>query len=277
MRGQRWASSVVALLTLAVGGCADTILLRPCNDPQPKVDATSRSVGQRRVEVFVGRTPACRTTVPQAYVLGFTGNNGRAEEMVGWMTGERWAGFPVEIWVVNYPGFGKSQGPAKLDAIVPAALDVYDELKQVAGDRPIYVDGNSFGAAVALHVATVRPVAGLVLKNPPALRQILLERYGWWNLYLWAGPAAAYLPDELDAPARAAKVSVPAVFLMAEADTLVPPRFQAYVHDAYAGPMTIVRMPHCQHIDRADAATEKIVRQWIDEHWNLPHAATAMK
>jgi hypothetical protein len=276
MRASRWEPIVVGVLMLLVGGCADSILLRARVDPQTCVPAKPRTVGDRNVEVFVDRTAACKDT-PQAYVLGFTGNNGRAEEMVGWMTSERWADFPVEIWMVNYPGFGKSTGPAKLDAIVPAALEVYDALRKVAGDRPIYIDGNSFGAAVALHVATVRPVEGLVLKNPPALRQVILQRYGWWNLYLLAGPVASQVPAELDAPAMAAKVSVPAVFLMAEGDTLVPPRFQAYVHDAYAGPKMIVRMPNHDHIDRADPATEAIVRGWIGQHWRRPAAVTAMR
>jgi pimeloyl-ACP methyl ester carboxylesterase len=197
--------------------------------------------------------------------------------MVGWMSTERWGDFPVEVWMVNYPGFGHSQGPATLSSIVPAALDVYDALHAIAGKRPIFIDGNSFGAAVALHVATVRPTPALVLKNAPPLHQILLDRNGWWNLYLIAGPLAAQVPHELDAPTMAAKLSVPAAFMVAEKDTLVPPYYQAYVFDAYAGPKTIIRMPNLQHIDRADAASEKTLHDWIAARWQetLP-TATAM-
>src|SRR5437899_673838 len=76
----------------------------------------------------------------------------------------------VEIWAVNYPGFGGSSGPAQLRLIPSAALAAFDALQSKAGTRPIIVFGTSLGATVALHVAAHRNVHGIVLHNPPPLR-----------------------------------------------------------------------------------------------------------
>ena len=95
---------------------------------------------------------------------------------------------------MNYPGFGGSTGPARLARLGPAALTAFDAVKHAAGDRPVVVFGASLGTTTALHIAAHRPVAGLILHNPPALRQIILRQFGWWNLWLLAGPLARKIP-----------------------------------------------------------------------------------
>jgi pimeloyl-ACP methyl ester carboxylesterase len=62
----------------------------------------------------------------------------------------------VEVWGVNYPGFGGSTGPARLARIGPAALAAFDALKREARDRPVVVFGASMGTTAALHIAAHR-------------------------------------------------------------------------------------------------------------------------
>src|SRR5207302_1484160 len=81
------------------------------------------------------------------------------------------------------------------------ALAAFDALKSKAGHPRIYVFGASIGSAVAMNVAANRGVRGLILHNPPPLRQIILRNYGWWNLWLLAGPVALQIPRELDSVA----------------------------------------------------------------------------
>ena len=268
-REKPYVVGVLLVLLAGVGGCADLILLRPPGNPPPCPQATRKNVGTEKVvlEIFVQRSPACHGAEPKAYVLGFTGNHGRAEEMVGWVTSERWADFPVDVWMVNYPGFGGSTGPATLPAIAPAAVAAYDALAKVARGRPIFIDANSFGSSVALHVAAVRPTAGLILKNAPAIREVVVERNGWWNLWLPSMVVANQVPAELDSPVVAKTVHVPAVFLAADDDWLVPPHYQGLVQQAYAGPVTIIRMPGLDHGDRADAPAEQQLHYWIEHRW----------
>jgi pimeloyl-ACP methyl ester carboxylesterase len=167
---------------------------------------------------------------------------------------EMWNNRAVEVWGMNYPGFGGSTGPARLARLGPAALAAFDALKETAGDRPVIVFGASLGTTTALHIAAQRKVAGLILHNPPALRQIILRQFGWWNLWLFAGPMARKIPADLDSIANAKAVNAPAIFLLAEKDEVVAPRFQRLVVDAYAGEKRVIPLAGAGHNSPVEGA-----------------------
>src|SRR2546429_470384 len=79
--------------------------------------------------------------------------------------------------------------------------------------RPSSGAGRGSGPPAAWTVAANRPVAGLVLPNPPPLRRLILRRFGWGNLWLAAGPVAMGVPSELNSLDNATKVHAPAVFI----------------------------------------------------------------
>ena len=184
------------------------------------------------------------------FILRFYGNADRADRWAA-MEAEMWNDRAVEIWGMNYPGFGGSTGPARLARIGPAAVAAFDELRRHATNKsavesavpsgptpssalgtahataPIVLFGTSIGATAALHVAVSRPteIAGLILQNPPPLREMILRQFGWWNLWLLAGPVALQIPRDLDCIANARASRSPAIFLLAERDEMVAPRF----------------------------------------------------
>ena len=181
-----------------------------------------------------------------AYVLRFYGNADRAERWVA-LEAETFGERAIEVWGMNYPGFGGSSGPARLKRMSPAALAAFDALKSKAGNQPIFVSGASIGSAVAMNVAVNREVRGLVLHNPPPLRQIILRNYGWWNFWLLAGPVALQIPRELDSVANAKRIHAPAIFLLAENDEIVPPKFQRLVVDSFASKKQVITLPGAYH------------------------------
>ena len=73
------------------------------------------------------------------------------------------------VFVSDYPGYGRSEGVATLDAFEAAALAAYDEVRRVTGlpEERIVVHGHSLGTMLATHVAVNRRVGGLVLEGPP--------------------------------------------------------------------------------------------------------------
>ena len=160
-----------------------------------------------------------------------------------------WGDLPVEVWAVNYPGYGGSAGPARLKSIPPAALAAYDALAKRANGKPIFLLGQSLGTTAALFVAANRPCAGVILSNPPPLKQLIWQRHGWWNLWLLATPVALSVPSELDNLANARRVNAPAVFVLAGNDTVVPPKYQEQVFAAYAGPKRAIRVSDIDHND----------------------------
>jgi pimeloyl-ACP methyl ester carboxylesterase len=180
------------------------------------------------------------------YVLRFYGNADRAERWVA-TEAEEWNDRAVEVWGMNYPGFGGSTGPARLAPIGPAAVTAFDELKRHTTEQPIVLFGASLGTAAALHVAAHRPAAGLILQNPPPLRQMILRQFGWWNLWLLAGPLSLQIPRDLDSIANSKAVHAPAIFLLAEKDEVVAPRYHRLVVEAYAGEKRVISLPSAHH------------------------------
>lgn len=165
-----------------------------------------------------------------------------------------WSNRAVEVWGMNYPGFGGSTGPARSSVIGPAALATFDELKLQANERPIVPFGTSIGATAALQVAAHRPVAGVILQNPPPLRELIIRQFGWWNLWLLAAPVALQIPRDLDSVQNAKTSQVPAIFLLAEKDEMVAPRFQQLVVNAYVGEKRVITLRGAYHNDAIQGA-----------------------
>ena len=268
----RAALIVVPLYALVVtfGGCANRMLLHPSRHAIDAGDAVRLTVphSDRAIEIWSARSPAlAQGAEPRAFVLEFCGNATRAEEIAQFVA-QRWQKHPVEVWVMNYPGFGGSEGRAELRTIAPSAMATYDALARRASGRPIFVEANSMGTVPALHVAAARPaVAGLVLQNPPPLRRLILGRYGWWNLWLAAGPIALQVPRELDSLATARRIRAPAIFLVSGRDALVPPKYQQLVIDAYAGPKQVIRMRDMTHWQPVSGDAEQRLADEIDRLW----------
>jgi pimeloyl-ACP methyl ester carboxylesterase len=241
----------VYLIVMLFGHLSDHLILFPTNTPINAGSAVRKPVAfeNGELEMWVAQSEAVRSKGNvDVYILRFYGNADRAER---WPMEEAamWGERAVEVWGVNYPGFGGSTGPARLSAIGPAALAAFDELKRNAADRPIVPFGTSIGTTAALHIATHRPVAGLILQNPPPLREMILRRFGWWNLWLLAGPIALQIPKDLDNISNARKIHAPAIFLLAEEDEVVPHRYHQRVVDAYAGNKRVIALPGAHHND----------------------------
>ena len=204
---------------------------------------------------------------PEVYVLRFYGNADRADRWVA-EEAEMWNDRAVEVWGMNYPGFGGSTGPARLTRLGPAALATFDAAKSEAGSRPVIVFGASLGTTTALHIAAQRKVAGVILHNPVALRQIILRQFGWWNLWLLAGPLAQKIPRDLDSITNAKTTRTPAIFLLAENDEVIAPRFQRLVVNAYAGEKRVIPLAGARHNDPLEGASIANFHQALD--WLVP-------
>lgn len=268
------AIGVVYFAVIFFGRLPDHLILFPTRAPIDAGGAIRKTIPFQNgeVEIWTAASKLARQKGgADIYVLRLYGNADRAER---WLTAEaeEWNDRAVEIWGMNYPGFGGSTGPARLSRIGPAALAAFDELKRNAADRPILVYGASIGATAALHVAASRPagIAGVILHNPPPLRQMILRRFGWWNLWLLAGPVALQIPPDLDAVSNAKAIHGPAIFLLAERDEVVPPRYHRLVVDAYAGEKRVIPLPGAYHNDPIEGAALTDFHRALD--WLLPKA-----
>jgi len=240
---------IVYLFAIFFGRLPDHLILFPSTAAINAGAATRKPIPFQNGELEIWRAKSPRRNDnggPDIFILRFYGNADRAEHWVA-AEAESWNGRAVEIWGMNYPGFGGSTGPARLNRVGPAALAAFDALQKSAGERPIVVCGTSLGTTAALDVAAHRPVAGIILQDPPAIRPMILRQFGWWNLWLLAGPLSLQIPQDLDSVANAKAASASAIFLLSEKDEVVAPRFQKLVADAYTGEKRIITLRGAKH------------------------------
>ena len=262
--------AIVCFAVIALTPLPDRLVLFPTTDRLDAGAAIRKPIpfGGGELEIWTAASKLAQQRGQSGiYVLRFYGNADRADRWVA-AEAEMWNNRAVEVWGMNYPGFGGSTGPARLARLGPAALAAFDAVKREAGDRPVVVFGASLGTTTALHVAAHRQVSGLILHNPPALRQIILRQFGWWNLWLLAGPLAQKLPADLDSVANAKKVRVPAIFLLAEKDEVVAPKFQRLVVNAYAGEKRVIQLSGAGHNSPLEGAGLTSFHDALD--WLLP-------
>lgn len=258
------------LLTLIACGCSDRLILFPTTHPLSNSGLVRHEVTMQngqRLEIWAARSHGASNAEPEAYVLSFIGNAARAELTAPFFA-QDWGERPVEVWAVNYPGYGGSTGRARLDALAPAALSAYDELRRYCGNRPIILESRSIGTAASLYLATQRPVSACVLHNPPPLRELVLRRYGWWNLWLIGGPLAMSVPSHLDSVVNARRGNAPAVFILADADRVVPPEYQQLVANTYVGPKRVIHAPGADHTVRISGKAAEEYQAGLDWIWS---------
>lgn len=230
---------------------ADNLILKPTRDP---IDTSHKARKQidfegGHIEVWLAHNKPDNfldsMDSPDLFVLKFPGTGGRAER--GTLhPAEIWNDLYSEVWTVNPPGYGGSSGRATLRSLPQSAQTVFRHLRTVAGDRPIIVTGNSLGNISALHVAANFPIEGLLLRNPPPLRELIIGKHGWWSLGL-SRFIARQVPHTLCSISNAAATSCPALFVMSGRDRMVPPRYQRLIIDAHAGEKRVFVLPEADH------------------------------
>jgi uncharacterized protein len=271
------AIGIVYLAVMFFSHLPDHLILFPTTAPIDANGAVRKILPFQngQLEVWTAKSQlALQKGAADIYVLRFYGNADRADRWAA-AEAEMWNDRAVEVWGMNYPGFGGSTGPARLSRIGPAALTAFDELQRHVSDWPVVVFGTSIGATPALHVAAHRSVAGLILHNPVPLREIILRRFGWWNLWLLAGPVALQIPPDLNSISNAKAIHAPAIFLLAEQDEVIPPRYHKLVVDAYAGEKRVISLHGAYHNDPIEGvglADFYHALDWLLPKANSPHA-----
>lgn len=180
------------------------------------------------------------------YVLKFPGTGGRAERG-GSHPCEVLSPNDYEVWTINPPGYGGSQGVACITNISEVSQKSWQAIATHASETPIVVVGNSLGSMYALHVAARFPVAGVFLRNPTPLTEMILGRYSWWNFGLFTRKVCAQIPPDVRVLPNAGQATAPLFMVTSTHDRLVPPRYQQMLADAYAGNVTVFEIENADH------------------------------
>ena len=182
--------------------------------------------------------------------IKFPGTGGRAERS-GPHPFEIDVDRKTEIWTVNPPGYGGSSGSATITSIAATGDAVWEHLTTHYPGVPIAVVGNSLGCAAALYLAAGKDVAGIYLRNPVPLQQMISSRwkYNWWNFGL-ARVLARWIPDELDTIENAKRCSCPLLLIRSERDRVSPERYQQLIFGAFRGEKSEFVIEGADHHDQ---------------------------
>jgi uncharacterized protein len=153
---------------------------------------------------------------------------------------------PVDaLLLMNYRGYGLSQGRPSETVLVADAIWVLDTIVQRLALAPeqVILMGRSLGTGVAVQVAAQRPVAGLVLVTPfDSLVSVARKHYPFL-------PAGLLLRHRFDSLGLAPQRSQPALFLVAEADEIIPNSASLRLSGAWEGEVTLVTIAGAGHND----------------------------
>lgn len=197
---------------------------------------------------------------PAPLVIYFGGN---AEEVTSYLPWAEREWGRRAVLLVNYRGYGASQGEPTERALVADALALYDAMAtrgDVDGTR-IAVHGRSLGSGVAAQVAAARRPRCVVLTTPLASAlDVARVAYPWL-------PVALLMRHRFDAAAAAPRASSPALVVIGEADTLIPPAHSERLAAAWGGPVEVLRLPGRGHGDvQDDPRYAPVLHAFLDRH-----------
>jgi pimeloyl-ACP methyl ester carboxylesterase len=168
-------------------------------------------------------------------VLYFGGN----AEQVSWMLDEASAAPAVGWLLVDYRGYGASEGSPSEAALVADALLWYDRFSPQA--RKIFVFGRSLGSGVAVRLAAERRLDAVILVTPfDSMVEVGKRHYP----YL---PVSLLLRHRFDSVMHAPKITAPLLCIVATRDSIIPVEHARLLYDAWAGPKRWVALEEAGH------------------------------
>ena len=155
---------------------------------------------------------------PQAQMalVWFHGNGGNLSDRVDQITAFH-AALPVHLLIIDYRGYGKSDGEPSEEGTYLDADAAYDYLLTQFNPEKLVVYGQSLGAAVATEFALRHGnVAGLILEAPfLSIKEMAKVHYGWL-------PVGGLITTHYDNISKIGKVRMPILILHGDQDETVP-------------------------------------------------------
>lgn len=238
------AAAALSLLVL-LAGCEELVYHPVPTSPAQEAAVRARHPQAQPLEVRAADGVALRgwllpgTRPDRPLVLYFGGN---AEE-VSWLLDHAQAFAGWDLALVNYRGYGRSDGRPRERDLLADAVAVYDHLVAAGSPRRVALVGRSLGSAIATHVASQRPVTCVVLVTP------FDSAVAVGRDVLPIVPVSWVIGDVFDAAPLAPAIRAPLRVIVASHDTIVRRERSQRLFDAWGGSKEWVTIDGADHND----------------------------
>jgi hypothetical protein len=184
------------------------------------------------------------TSSPVASVLITHGNAGCAIDR-GYLAGPIHDAAPVDVYVLEYPGYGSREGSPNKRSILAAADEAFVLL---TNSMPKYLVSESIGAGAACYLAQAHSmnVAGLALFMPyHDLASVAQRKMPFLPAYL-------LLFDRFNPAECLRDFRGPVKIVLAGADEIIPVESGRRLFEEYQGPKTLQIIPGAHHNEIAE-------------------------
>jgi uncharacterized protein len=179
------------------------------------------------------------SSAPVGSVLILHGNGGYALNRT-YMTPPIHDAAPLDVYILEYPGYGSRGGSPGEASVLAAADEAFDNLPT---NIPVYLVSESLGTGVAAHLAQKYPagVAGLAMFVP------------YNKLASVAGNHVPFIPayfllyDRYDPEEWLKAYHGPVKVIVAGKDEIIPPKLGERLYESYGGPKILQVIPWARH------------------------------
>jgi len=162
----------------------------------------------------------------------------------------------VDLFLVDYRGYGLSEGRPSEAGLYRDGLAIYDAARQ-RGFRPkrIILLGESLGCAVAVEIALARPCAGVALETPFLSVQALARVH-------YPFLPAFFVRSRFDAASKIVRVTQPKLLVAGGLDDIAPAAHARRLFELAKPPKELLIVPGAGHNDTYVAGGETYLTAW---------------
>lgn len=155
-----------------------------------------------------------KDSIPKGVVLYFHGNR----KNISWYAGyaPHFTSNGYEVWMIDYPGFGKSTGRLTEKRLYDDAQQLYTMARSIFPASRIIIYGKSMGTGIASWLASKKSCRNLILETPYYSMTSLVQHYA--PLY----PISNLLKYKLPVHTYISLVNAPVTVFHGTSDKVIP-------------------------------------------------------